>query len=419
MRLNRAKLVIKVKSVIVVVLAILLSLAAFQVFRLRSELNKLTDKYNNLLTSHEQLQNNYNELQQKYRQLQGNYTALQRSYTTLKDEYENLLRPLRQARNLLKAYADMVSTHGLYSYVKDDYQKALEDEAQYLLWYSSSTPYYIDPRYYSYIIVGPGYSGEIVVSWDIQGSDYYVRVLDMSNFLDFASGLRYSEVDESYEDNKKPLYCNLEVGRMYAFVIHNKGSKAIKVNDWRIYEKVQVSVDGDLRKIFTANYFVATKVNYVPDIGDEAKSPLTTLLEGGDCEDRAILVASILLALGYDSSRIALALVDTDGDGISDHVSCLAQLPDSYDLEYLAHDLARLTLIFTNIDPYSDYLRPPNILLIPSSIVNGSNNYGYFIVIDPPDLTSGSYTAINLIPGYITFECYNILYAETIRSLLQ
>jgi len=419
----------KVELAIIVILVILLGFLGFQTFQVQNALNtlknnyetlkrdheRLQTSYNELQSSYNQLQRDYNELQQRYQQLQGNYSQLKHKY----DEYEQYFKPLREARELLKSFASMISSQGLFKYVKDDYQKGNLKQAQYILWYSPNTPYYIDPGYYVFVIERPEYTGEITVSWDIQGSNYYVIVLDMDNFLAFASGEDYYTIDYSFENERRPLYCTLEVGQMYAFVVWNYGSRSIKINDWVIYEKVEVPVDNDLRKVYVANYFVATRVRYVYDIGDEAKPPLTTLSEGGDCEDRAVLLASILLALGYDPSKIALALVDTDGDGIYDHVSCLAQLPSSYDLNYLAYDLAKITMIFTNRDPYADYYQHPNIMLVPSLAVNGSDGYGYFIVLDPPDLTSGEYTALDLIPGNIRFECYNIVYAETLKSLLQ
>jgi len=380
---------------------------------LQSNYTSLKQSYGELGVKYSELQNQYSGLQEQYTQLQSNYTALSEEYNKLKEKF----KPLEEARKILKDLASNVSTSGLFNYIKGTYQEALKSEAQYLLWYSPQVPFDVDPGYFNYVIENPLYTGEVIVDWDVKGSNYYVMVMDTNNFLDFANGGEYYVIDYSFEDEKKPLYISTDAGQMLAFVIWNNGTSSIRVYNWSIYEKIGVYAPEDIRKVYAVNYYIATKVPYIYDIGEEAKPPLTTLSEGGDCEDRAVLVASMLLALGYSPDRVALALVDTNGDGEPDHVACLAQLPPDYDISYLAFDLTRLTILFTNEDPYVDYLYPPNAMLVPAIIVNGSNGQGYFIVIDPPDLTKGEIITPDLIPGNIHFNTYDILYAETIENL--
>ncbi|SHH10970.1 Copper amine oxidase N-terminal domain-containing protein [Thermosyntropha lipolytica DSM 11003] len=55
--------------------------------------------------------------------------------------------------------------------------------------------------------------------------------------------------------------------------------------------------------------FVQEALPYVPEEGEYPKYPVETLIEGGDCEDKAILLAAFLKAMGYKT-----ALIIFDGD---------------------------------------------------------------------------------------------------------
>lgn len=390
----------------------LLQQALATISSLQTQVNQLRSQMNQLQKNYELLIHDYGELQNQYSHLQNNYTSLRGEY----DKLLELFEPLEEARQILKDFADYVSTSGLFNYVRETYQEALGSDALYLLWYSPQVPYDISLGYFTYVIETPLYTGEIVVDWNITGSNYYVMVMEVSELLHFYSDEQYHVINSSFGVVKKPLHISADTGQMLAFVIWNSRSSNVRVYDWRIYEKVGVHTPEDLRKVYAVHYYIATNVPYVYDVGEEVKPPLRTLSEGGDCEDKAILVASMLLSLGYSPDRVALALIDTNGDGIGDHAVSLAQLPLDYDISYLAYDLARLTILFTSKDPYEGL--PQNIMLVPANIVNGSAGKGYFIVIDPPDLTKGEIIEQGLIPGNINFSNYNILYAETIESLL-
>lgn len=78
------------------------------------------------------------------------------------------------------------------------------------------------------------------------------------------------------------------------------------------------------RKIFE---FVRDEVQYVydPTDSEEVQSPETTLkLRAGDCEDQAILLNSLLSAIGFES---ALIFADTNNDQIPDHVYSAVFIP--------------------------------------------------------------------------------------------
>lgn len=82
------------------------------------------------------------------------------------------------------------------------------------------------------------------------------------------------------------------------------------------------------RKIFE---FVRDEIRYVYDpMGlEEIQSPETTLkLRAGDCEDQAIILSSLLSAIGFES---ALIFADTDNDGVPDHVYSAVYIPNAPD----------------------------------------------------------------------------------------
>lgn len=82
------------------------------------------------------------------------------------------------------------------------------------------------------------------------------------------------------------------------------------------------------RKIFE---YVRDEIQYVYDpMGlEEIQSPETTLkLRAGDCEDQAILLSSLLSAIGFET---ALIFADTANDGIPDHVYSAVYIPTAPD----------------------------------------------------------------------------------------
>lgn len=80
------------------------------------------------------------------------------------------------------------------------------------------------------------------------------------------------------------------------------------------------------RKIFE---FVRDEIQYIYDPRnlEEIQSPETTLqLRAGDCEDQAILLSSLLSAIGFET---ALIFADTNNDQIPDHVYSAVLIPDA------------------------------------------------------------------------------------------
>jgi len=86
------------------------------------------------------------------------------------------------------------------------------------------------------------------------------------------------------------------------------------------------TVNDDMYKIAAIALWVADNINYVSDPRgfDYIQPPSETLrIGGGDCEDFAVLLASMYRSVGLDA---AVGLIDTDGDGKIDHATALVHL---------------------------------------------------------------------------------------------
>jgi|GEM_PF-621022 PKD repeat protein len=78
--------------------------------------------------------------------------------------------------------------------------------------------------------------------------------------------------------------------------------------------------------------FVQKTVTYQPDpAGSEyPRYPVETLVDGvGDCEDSAILYASIVRTFGY-SQGVLLVALDTDDDQVMDHIAVFVRVADCF-----------------------------------------------------------------------------------------
>ncbi len=88
---------------------------------------------------------------------------------------------------------------------------------------------------------------------------------------------------------------------------------------------------GDFKQARKIYEFVRDEIQYVRDPleFEEIQSPATTLkLRAGDCEDQAILLCSLLSAIGFES---ALIFADTDNDKVPDHVYSAVYIPSAPD----------------------------------------------------------------------------------------
>jgi hypothetical protein len=77
---------------------------------------------------------------------------------------------------------------------------------------------------------------------------------------------------------------------------------------------------GDFKQARRVYEFARDEIQYISDpLGiEEIQSPETTLrLGAGDCDDKAVLLVSLLMAIGFE---VCFFIVDVDSDGFPDHV---------------------------------------------------------------------------------------------------
>lgn len=87
------------------------------------------------------------------------------------------------------------------------------------------------------------------------------------------------------------------------------------------------AIFNSLRPVYDADGFLKSGVAYIEDIGgrvESIKTPRATLSDGyGDCDDQAILVASLLGCVGFEDVRIVMAKYAANDPTFS-HVYCAA-----------------------------------------------------------------------------------------------
>lgn len=85
----------------------------------------------------------------------------------------------------------------------------------------------------------------------------------------------------------------------------------------------EIEANSEAWKIWKINYWVDNNISYVNDPRGHnyfAYAHETLQIKGGDCDDFAILLASMYESVGLDA---AIADIDTDDDGKADHMTCL------------------------------------------------------------------------------------------------
>jgi len=89
---------------------------------------------------------------------------------------------------------------------------------------------------------------------------------------------------------------------------------------------------GDFKQARRIYEYVRDEIHYMPDplLFEDIQSPRVTLKRSsGDCDDKAILLCSLLLAIGFET---ALLFADTDGDRVPDHVYSAVNIPTAPDI---------------------------------------------------------------------------------------
>lgn len=117
------------------------------------------------------------------------------------------------------------------------------------------------------------------------------------------------------------LYREAEYRRMLdgyvPYVTEEKNSELVRTLAGAIAEKAPRT---PRERIEFAAAFVQEAIPYVSEEGEYPRYPVETLVDGGDCEDKSILLAAILRAMGY---RTALLVFDGNPGHMAVGVECL------------------------------------------------------------------------------------------------
>jgi len=156
--------------------------------------------------------------------------------------------------------------------------------------------------------------------------------------------------------------------------------------------------NSDEWKIWQINYWVANNISYVSDPkGQEYFAYANETLEtkGGDCDDIAILMASMYESIGLDS---AIANIDTDDNGKSDHMTCLV---------YYSKDSASFIDEEKTIMNAAGIASPTGKIWLKyidavTSKLLSKYSIGIWIIADPP------MAEVKDMVGYITHKPYNL-----------
>jgi len=186
---------------------------------------------------------------------------------------------------------------------------------------------------------------------------------------------------ELYAPDGSLLYSQLTNNSSYSFTASATGTHVLRITNKLFRTGVQVSIlleaivpvdiNDPVFKIMAIGHWVGVNVRYVSDPRglEYVAFPLETLRVGaGDCDDFAVLIASLYESIGLDA---VIGLVDTNGDGVVDHAAALVYV--NLDPDALLKAMQRYDLAFnTRTSRISYYSNVKNM------------ETGVWLIIDPP-----------------------------------
>ncbi len=155
-------------------------------------------------------------------------------------------------------------------------------------------------------------------------------------------------------------------------------------------------LDDDIYKLVTIGYWVANNIAYVKDPHglEYVAEPRETLkVKAGDCDDYAVLLASLYRSVGL---RTAVGLIDTDNDHRIEHATALVYIELSKN-EIMEKFNAVSQVLGIDFEAYS-YFKDEN---------------GIWIIVDPA-MTYGSDE-----PWNVDYEPYKLVYLVEPRQTSQ
>jgi len=109
----------------------------------------------------------------------------------------------------------------------------------------------------------------------------------------------------------------------------NPGSEEVRTLALQLGRRFEAGNFKQARRLYE---YVRDEIHYMPDPlpFEDIQPPEITLKRlSGDCDDKAILLCSLLLAIGFET---ALFFADTDGDSMPDHVYSSVHIPNAPDV---------------------------------------------------------------------------------------
>lgn len=252
----------------------------------------------------------------------------------------------------------------------------------------------------------------------LENTSYYIpggRALTISFYATSGAtitiditALSYNVLIEIYNPEGSLLYSQLTSNASYSFTASVTGKYVLRITNKLLRTGVQVSVlvqatvpvdvNDPVFKIMAIGHWVGANIKYVSDPKglEYVAPPLETLRVGaGDCDDFAVLIASLYESIGLDA---VIGLVDTDGDGVVDHASALVFV--NQDPDHLLEAMKKYELVFnTRISKISYFTGLKN------------EKTGVWLIIDPPMADVKDAPWYTSHEPYI-LECYVEAYLE-------
>jgi hypothetical protein len=166
-----------------------------------------------------------------------------------------------------------------------------------------------------------------------------------------------------------------------------------------------ISSDNETWKIWVISRWITNSINYVSDPRDVDYYSLaseTMLIRAGDCDDFAILTASMYESVGLDA---AIVEVDTNNDTKPEHMACAVYYPQNSG-SYISDEA--IILIKLNLFSTSGDLKVMSFEADKWELLKKYSS-GIWIIVDP---------IAAKIPGYINAKIYNILTVIDVGGLL-
>jgi hypothetical protein len=138
-----------------------------------------------------------------------------------------------------------------------------------------------------------------------------------------------------------------------------------------------IEANSEAWKIWKINNWVANNISYISDPKGHnylAYAWETLQAKGGDCDDFSILLANLYEAVRLDA---AIANIDTDDDGILDHMTCLVYYSEDGDT-FIEEEKKILAAVGLTIDVRVIFFDPARSKLLPEKYTTG-----IWIVADP------------------------------------